>query len=223
MTPRRCAKRAARRICRRGRSRGAGSSGASSVTSSFSERPSQVLHRDVVGAVPLAAVVDGDDVRVLEPPRPRTPRGGSARRTRRPPRSGRCRSFSATLPPELRVLGAVDVGHPARADAADDPVAAVHDVRRVSGCLAHRLSSVLHDLLGDRRGDRAALPPVDGSTVTAIGDLRVDSPARSAMNQALVDAPAMSFSAVPVLPGDVDALQRGGGRRCPPHDLLIIA
>ena len=34
--------------------------------SCFSERPSQVLHRDVVGAVDLAAVEDGDDVGVLE-------------------------------------------------------------------------------------------------------------------------------------------------------------
>ena len=79
-----------------------GSSGASRWTTSLSEPPSQVLHRDVVGAVPLAAVVDRDDVAGAAGRRRSTPRGGSARRTPRPRRSARCRSLSATWRPSWR-------------------------------------------------------------------------------------------------------------------------
>ena len=59
----------------------------------------QVLHRDVVGAVPLAAVEDADDVGVLQARRRSRPRGGSARRTRRRPRSA---DAAASAPPCAR-------------------------------------------------------------------------------------------------------------------------
>ena len=103
-----------------------GSSGPRSRTTSLSVRPVDVLHRDVVGAVPLAAVVDADDVRVLQP-------GGGRR-------------LAAEALDELRVLGEaavqqlerdrrpscwssaqVDVGHAAGAEPLDDPVAAVDE------------------------------------------------------------------------------------------------
>ena len=58
--------RGAQDLDRSGRSRGRGSSGASCWTIVLERAPLEVLHRDVVGAVPLAAVVDGDDVLVLE-------------------------------------------------------------------------------------------------------------------------------------------------------------
>ena len=54
------------------------------------ERPAlDVLHRDVVGAVPLAAVEDARRCSGAGGPPRSTPRGGSARRTARPRRSRR--------------------------------------------------------------------------------------------------------------------------------------
>ena len=69
ITPRRWAKRAALRICIVMSIARTGSSGASSRISCLSVRPGEVLHRDVVGVVELAAVVDADDVGVLQPGR----------------------------------------------------------------------------------------------------------------------------------------------------------
>ena len=51
--------------------------------------PLQVLHRDVVGALGLAAVVDRDDVRDGTGPPRSWPPGGIARRTSRRSRAGR--------------------------------------------------------------------------------------------------------------------------------------
>ena len=140
------------------------------------ERPAlAVLHRDVVGAVELAAVVDADDVRVLEP----GGRGGLAAEALDELAScakRRCRSFIAIAPPEVRVLGAVHVGHPAGADLVQDAVAPVDD--RVLGNVASSgPQQRLHHLLGDRRGDRAALP---GRLLDRHGDrdARVRRPAR---------------------------------------------
>ena len=122
------------------------------------ERPARdVLHRDVVGAIEGAAVVHADDVGVLEP--------------------GRCLRLTAEaldepgvlgeaavqqlqrhLATELLVLGQEHVGHPAAAEARDDPVAAVDqrpglDFRPSSAPLRQQR---LEHGLGDRRGDRAA-------------------------------------------------------------------
>ena len=97
--------------------------------------PVEVLHRDVVGPVVLAAVEDADDVRVLQPGR-----GGGL-----PPealdelavaREAAVEHLERDVAAELAVLGAVDVGHPAGADPVLDQVAAVYDraVRDVSHC-----------------------------------------------------------------------------------------
>ena len=86
----------------------------------------EVLHRDVVGALRLAAVVDRDDVRMRQ--------------------RGRVLSFAPEAldellvggvavvqdldrdaAAELLVLGEVDVGHAAGAELADDPVAPVEE------------------------------------------------------------------------------------------------
>ena len=72
-----------------GRSRPPRSTVSPRSISSLQRGALDVLHRDVVGAVVLAAVEDADDVRVLEAGGGLTPRGGSARRTRRPGRSAR--------------------------------------------------------------------------------------------------------------------------------------
>ena len=118
--------------------------------------PREVLHRDVVGAVVLAAVEDAHDVRVLEP----------GRRTRLAPealdellvlREPAVEHLERHLAAEVGVLGAVDVRHPARADPADDAVARVD--QRVVGDLGHPPppSSASSTLLRDRRRHRAAL------------------------------------------------------------------
>src|SRR6185312_16058050 len=81
--------------------------------------------------------------------------------------------------PELEVLGAVDVGHPARADAPDDAVAAVDD--RLGGeALAHLSSSCITFLaIG-----AAVSPPVplEHSMVTAMATFGLWRGA-NAMNQ----------------------------------------
>ena len=86
----------------------------------------EVLHRDVVGALRLAAVVDRDDVRVREP--------GGVRRLAAEAldeldvlRVAVVEDLDRDPPPELLVLGEVDVRHPARAELADDQVATVED------------------------------------------------------------------------------------------------
>jgi hypothetical protein len=86
----------------------------------------QVLHRDVVGTLGLAPVVDGDDVRV-----------GQARRVLGlapealdelvVARVPLVQDLDRHAPPELLVLGEVDVGHPARAELAQDAVAPVEE------------------------------------------------------------------------------------------------
>ena len=84
----------------------------------------QVLHRDVVGAFGLAAVEDRDDVRVVEA-------GGALRLAAEAldelvvvgvPLVQELQRHAAA---ELLVLGEVDVGHPTRAELAQDQVAAV--------------------------------------------------------------------------------------------------
>src|SRR4051794_3443948 len=87
--------------------------------------PRQELHRDVVGAVVLAAVEHADDVGVLEPRR-----GGrlapEALHELAVAGEAAVQHLERDLAAELRVLRAVDVGHPARADAAHDLVTAVY-------------------------------------------------------------------------------------------------
>ena len=103
--------------------------------------PVEVLHRDVVRAVVLAAVVDGDDVLMLEP--------GRARRLAAEALDellvlgeAAVEDLQRDLAPELEVLGAVDLGHPAGAEAVVDAVARVDD-RAGLQALAHRSSSCM--------------------------------------------------------------------------------
>ena len=86
--------------------------------------PADQLHRDVVGAVPLAAVEDADDAGVLQ----------ARRAGRLAPEALDERDVLGQVAveqlerdaaPELLVLGLVDVGHPAGAELGDDLVAAV--------------------------------------------------------------------------------------------------
>ena len=102
--------------------------------------PVEVLHRDVVGALRLAAVEDRDDVRVVE-----------ARRALRLAAEALdellvggvplVQQLQRDLPAELLVLGEVDVGHPARAELALDHVAPVEDAvdERVGVAMVVRL------------------------------------------------------------------------------------
>ena len=89
-------------------------------------RPFDVLHGDVVGALEFAAVVDGDDVRVLQPAADSASRRNRSTNSRSWAKR-RCRTFSAIRALQVRVFGEPDVGHPAAADPSQDPVAAVDD------------------------------------------------------------------------------------------------
>jgi hypothetical protein len=86
--------------------------------------PGQVLHRDVVGAVPLPAVVDADHVLMREPGRARG-LAAEALDELVVLREAAVQELERHLAPELLVLGAEDVGHPAGAEPAEDLVAAV--------------------------------------------------------------------------------------------------
>ncbi len=86
----------------------------------------EVLHRDVVGALGLAAVVDRDDVRVGQaggvlglPPEPFDERVVA--------RVPVVEDLDRDLAAELLVLGEVDVGHPAGAEPPEDAVAPVEE------------------------------------------------------------------------------------------------
>ncbi len=126
MTPRRCAKRAARRIWTTMSIAAAGSSGPLLAHDRLQRAAGDVLHRDVVGAVPLAAVEDADDVRVRQ-------RGGA--RGLAPEALDELLVFGEVvvqdldgdLAAEQLVLGEVDVGHAARAEPRDHAVAPVDD------------------------------------------------------------------------------------------------
>src|SRR5207247_7055921 len=92
------------------------------------------LHRDVVGALGLAAVEDRDDVRMVEP--------GRALRLAAEALDELvvvCVSLVQQLqrdsPSQFLVLGEVDVGHPTRTELALDEVATVELLvqQRVSG------------------------------------------------------------------------------------------
>ena len=111
----------------------------------------QVLHRDVVGALVLAAVEDRDHVRVLQ----------AGRRRRLAPEAlhellvlgeAAMQDLQGHLAAEVRVLGAVDVGHAAGADPVLDPVAAVDQC--VVGYFGH--------LIRRRRAVAGALPRRSG-------------------------------------------------------------
>ena len=84
------------------------------------------LHRDVVRPLGLAAVVDGDDVRVREA-------GGRLRLAAEALDEevvagvALVEDLDRDAAPELLVLGEVDVGHPAGAELAQDPVATVEE------------------------------------------------------------------------------------------------
>ena len=119
MIPRWCAKRAARRIwIARSIARVGVQRRLAAGRARFSDRALEVLHRDVVGAVPLAAVVDATTtLRVLQA-------GGAGRLAAEALDElvvlgeAAVQQLQRDLAPELQVLGAVDVGHAARAEPA---------------------------------------------------------------------------------------------------------
>src|SRR4051794_7662853 len=104
------------------------------------------------------------------------------------------------LAAQMRVLGPVHVGHPARADALEDAIATVH--QRVVGDFRHppacfpRSTCITCLAMG-----AATVPPCPWvfSTVTAIATLGLSTGAK-AMNQGWVNWLAGPTSAVPVLP-----------------------
>ena len=107
--------------------------------------PVEVLHRDVVGALGLAAVVDRDDVLLREA---RCVLGLAAEAldellvTRVPV----VEDLDRDAAPELLVLGEVDVRHAARAELAHDAVALVEQrVQELVGC-GHQPDPRLFDL-----------------------------------------------------------------------------
>ena len=84
------------------------------------------LHGDVVRALGLAAVVDGDDVRVREPGC-RLRLAAEALDEEVVARVALVEDLDRDAAPELLVLGEVDVGHAAGAELPQDPVAAVEE------------------------------------------------------------------------------------------------
>ena len=214
MIPRRCAKRAARRTWIDEVDRADGVQRRLVLDELLERAAVEVLHRDVVGAVPLAAVVDRDDVLVLEP--------------------GGVRRLAAEALDELLVLGEARVeelqrdacgraGGPRRSRrrpcrpsraACSDAVAAVDD--RVPACQRRSLcSSSSHDsclAIGaatsppkpDARAPRSRRPRSAGPR-----------PARSAMNQSWsLDLGAELGLGRAGLAGDVDALGAAPPCRC---------
>ena len=217
--PLRCAKRAALRIWRV-------KSIASWVpipplTSSFSCGPVDVLHRDEVGVLELAAVEDADHVRVLEAGR-RLGLAAEALDELLVLGEAVVEDLDRDLAIELGVVGEPDVGHPARADLALELVALVDHRplarRRPSALLASPSRSSreqdLHHLLRDRGGDVAAR-----SRRCARPSPRPRSAGSSAgakpMNQAWLMSFSMSISAVPVLPATWIVAERRRRRRFP--------
>ena len=125
-----------------------------------------VLHRDPVAAVGLAAVVDADDVRVLE----------AGRGLRLAPEAldelgvlgeALVQELERHAAAEHRVVGEPDVGHPAAAEPADQRVAVADPLSRASSAISpleQRSPSP-----GSRSGPATSPPkqPVQRSTVTA--------------------------------------------------------
>src|SRR5262249_46988937 len=104
------------------------------------------------------------------------------------------------LPPEVGVLGAVDVGHPAGADPVQDPIAPIDE--GVVGNLGHRFSRRRTCITCLAIGAATVPPsPCVRSTVTAIATFGLGTGA-NAMNQAWFEVP-FATSAVPVLPATV--------------------
>src|SRR4029079_2428738 len=128
----------------------------------------EVLHRDVVRALGVAAVVDRDDVRVGEP-------GGVLRLAAEAldelvvGRVPVVEDLDRDPAPELLVLGEIDVGHAAGAELADDLVTAVEDRVDQGVRYGHRFRRLvirppgqyrLHDGLRDRLRRGAAGAPL---------------------------------------------------------------
>jgi hypothetical protein len=102
----------------------------------------QVLHGDVIGAVDLAAVEDGDDVGVLEA-RSRLGLAAEALDELAVLGEAGVQHLERDLALQVRVVGQPDIGHPAGADLAQHPVAAVHH-----GSLGHLSHASLPVWLG---------------------------------------------------------------------------
>src|SRR5262249_42542835 len=169
-------------------------------------RPVEVLHRDVVGAVDLSAVVDADAVRVVEP-------CGVARLALEPLDEllvagvALVEDLQCDLPPELLVLGQVHVGHPAGAELALHAIPPVKQGadQAVFGFRGHGYP---FDAVGRRACiscfaiGAATAPPKPSfwcSTTTAPATVGLSAGATK-MNQASYTVLQAPVSAVPVLP-----------------------
>ena len=224
MTPRRWANRAALRICSVMSIARIGSSGASLADQLLERAAREVLHRDVVRAVVGAAVVDADDVGVLEAGR-RLGLAAEALDEVRVLGEAAVQQLQRDLAPELLVLGQEHVGHPPGAEAREHLVAAVDDravVDARSGIGSCR-SSV--DLREQRLDDRPWRSAPRRSRRSRPGTAR--SSPRSPPSGSAIGAKPMNHGwvrfdpwtptcAVPVLPANVDAAaELGRACRCP--------
>src|SRR5262249_44883482 len=170
--------------------------------------PVQVLHRDVVGALPLAAVEDRDHVRVRE-------RGGAGGLALEALHElgvlgeAAVQELEGDQARELHVLGAPHVGHPARAHPVQQPVAPIDQLvvvlahrlaqARVGHCCEPPCSSCCMTALAIGAATVPPKPPCERSTVAAMA-MRGWSTGANAMNHGWVMLLATSTSAVPVLP-----------------------
>ena len=154
--------------------------------------PGDVLHRDVVGPVPLAAVEDRDDVRVRE-------RGGA--RGLAAEALDELLVFGEVMVQHLHrelaaeqlVLGEVHVGHAPRAESRDHPVAPVDDRLRLNHGAA--LPS-----LPWRPAPRTRRPGPGRVRASRRSPRAGCEAGANAMNQTLLIAVPICVSAVPVLP-----------------------
>ena len=177
--------------------------------SSFSVRPFDVLHDDEVRAVGLSAVVDRDDVRMREPGGVRglAPEALDELIVVRVPL---VEDLDGHAPPELLVLGEVDVRHPTAPELARDAVAGGEERagERVGGrpcCVEVRDSLAERRIasMTSRAIGAAVVPPVPlwfwSTTATASSAGLSSSGPANAMNQVVFE-PGTPVSPVPVLP-----------------------
>ncbi len=134
------------------------------VADQLLQRPAgDVLHRDVVRAVVSTAVVDADDVRVLQAG------GGLGFAPKTLHEAGvlgeaPVQQLECDLAAQLLVLGEVHVGHPTRAEARDDLVAMVnkradYGIRHLTG--PRKAGSESQPWRSARRSSRRTPPATD--------------------------------------------------------------
>ena len=216
MTPRRWAKRAARRIWIVRSAASAGSSGPCSRTSCFSVRPATYSIAMYGRAVGLAAVVDRDDVLVLQP---RRRRGLAAEALDELLVAGEAvvQELQRDLALELQVVRAVHLRHAAGPDVLEDLVAAVdHGVRRDA---RHFSSSCMTAFaIGAATTPPWLCGPCTRSIVTATATFGLLT-RREADEPRLVDRLRDVQLGGARLAGHLDALERGGDAGPLAHDV----